>query len=77
MSEWPSWRNAALEPRPCGWIISRPRYMKFSIPCCTRSASMGKPERSARMVATIGMSPKVSWPATPPEVDMPIQSVAQ
>ena len=48
--------NAGSLSKPCGWIISRPRNRKLTKPCCARSASVGKFERSPRIVTTFGRS---------------------
>ena len=41
----PIW-NSGLVAIPSGWIAARPSIMKFTKPCCMRSTSLWKSERS-------------------------------
>ena len=43
---WPFFWKAAWAPRPDGWIIARPRNSMLRKPCCMRSATVLKPEKS-------------------------------
>ena len=67
MRLWPACWKAGCEPRPCGWIMSRPRNRKSRNPCWVRSGSAGKRDRSPRIEATVGRSSRAK----------PVQSVAQ